>query len=121
VEPYLEDLLNSPSGLARTWFFDLDGTLLMHNGNLKSADQLLPGVAEFFQKLPLEDVVIITTARNDFQRAQTLKFLDDNGIRYDLAIFDLPVGERIVVNDIKPRGLRTAIAVNVVRDKGLLY
>jgi len=44
--------------------------------------------------------------------------LKDNDLRYDYAIFDLPLGERIVVNDPKPDGLQTAIAWNVERDQG---
>ena len=38
-------------------------------------------------------------------------------IRYDHIIFDLPYGERILVNDIKPGGLQTSIAVNTQRDE----
>jgi hypothetical protein len=33
-------------------------------------------------------------------------------------IFNLPLGERIVVNDKKPAGLETAVAWNVERNKG---
>jgi len=47
-----------------------------------------------------------------------LKFIRDNGLRYDLAIFGIHHGERIVVNDNKPGGLQTAIAWNVKRNKG---
>jgi hypothetical protein len=32
----------------------------------------------------------------------------------------LPVGPRVVINDIKPSGLQTAIAVNLVRNTGLV-
>ena len=32
----------------------------------------------------------------------------------------MPTGERILINDIKPSGLRTALAINVKRDEGLL-
>ena len=39
-------------------------------------------------------------------------------IIYNYAIFDLPLGERIVVNDLKPEGLKTAIAWNVERNLG---
>lgn len=120
MESQLSELLNNPSGLGRTWFFDIDGTLLKHNGWLDDPDELLPGVREFFDQLPVTDVVVLTTARSGFlHRQQTLDFLRDNNIRFNYAIFDLPVGERIVVNDIKPHGLHTAIGVNVKRNKGL--
>lgn len=103
---------------AHTWFLDLDGTVLKHNGILDVPDELLPGTREFWESIPSTDVIIITTARPSSLADQTLRFLDENDLRYDLAIFDLPVGERIVVNDIKPRGLKTAVAVNLNRDAG---
>ena len=58
------------------------------------------------------------TARSWSVQTQTLQFLDDNGLRYDSAIFGVPHGERIVVNDNKPGGLLTAISWNVKRNKG---
>ena len=45
--------------------------------------------------------------------------LAHNGCRYDHVLMGLPVGERIVINDTKPRGLETAVALNVPRDKGV--
>jgi hypothetical protein len=104
--------------LGHTWFLDLDGTVLKHNGILDVPDELLPGTREFWNNIPSTDVIIITTARPSALAKQTLEFLDENDLRYDLAVFDLPVGERIVVNDIKPQGLKTAVAVNLNRDVG---
>ena len=40
-------------------------------------------------------------------------------MRYDHIIFDLNVGERIVVNDKKPDGLKTALAINLKRNEGV--
>ena len=37
----------------------------------------------------------------------------------DHTLFGLPAGERVLINDTKPSGLSTALAVNVVRDAGL--
>ena len=45
----------------------------------------------------------------------TLDFLKKNGIRYDGIMFNMPIGERIVVNDRKPSGIDMAVAVNVDR------
>ena len=42
--------------------------------------------------------------------------MKNNNIRYDDIIYNAPYGERILVNDKKPSGLRTAIAVNTDRD-----
>ena len=43
-------------------------------------------------------------------------FLEENAVRYDMILFNMPMGERIVVNDRKPSGLETAVAVNLDRD-----
>ena len=105
------------SSLAHTWIFDLDGTLLKHNGYLTAeGDSLLEGPAEFLASLPEKDMVILLTARPSEFRAVTEKFLLENKIRYDHIIFDAPVGERILVNDNKPGGLVTALAIERTRD-----
>jgi 23S rRNA G2445 N2-methylase RlmL len=46
----------------------------------------------------------------------TERFLAENGIRYDHIICNAPFGERILINDSKPSGLQTAVAVNIDRD-----
>jgi len=97
---------------------DLDGTIFKHNGYLTDNDELLLGVKELWQSIPANDCIIITTGRTEEYKESSLKILKDNGLRYNHAIFDLPLGERIVVNDLKPNGLQTAIAWNVERDKG---
>ena len=48
----------------------------------------------------------------------TLEFLEQNCIRYDEILFNMPMGERIVVNDRKPSGIDMAVSVNVGRDEG---
>lgn len=107
------------SSLNKTWIFDLDGTLLKHNGYKTGTDILLPGVTEFFTNIKDDDKVIILTARSSQFREETEKFLSNNNIRYDFIIYDLPVGERILFNDMKPSGLKTAYAYNLKRDEGL--
>jgi hypothetical protein len=104
--------------LSHTWFIDLDGTILKHNGHLTDNDELLSGVKEFWNSIPADDCIIITTSRSEEYKELSLKILKDNNLRYHHVIFDLPLGERIVVNDLKPGGLETAIAWNVERDKG---
>lgn len=105
------------SSLGKTWIFDLDGTLVKHNGyKIDGTDTLLDGVAEFFKQLPEKDMVIIVTARSSLYEKQTLNFFNKNQIRYDHIIFDAPHGERILFNDLKPSGLKTAYSINQVRD-----
>lgn len=105
------------STLAKTWIFDLDGTLLKHNGyKLDGRDTLLPGAKAYLDELPDEDRVLILTSRTEEYREETLRFLKENGIRYDEILFNMPMGERILVNDRKPSGLDMAVAVNLDRD-----
>lgn len=105
--------------LAHTWFIDLDGTVLEHNRYLtEQGDRLLPGVHELWQQIPADDVIVICTGRAEQYRMSTLDYLSSQGLRYNHAIFGLPLGERIVVNDDKPSGLRTALAWPVRRNEG---
>ena len=93
------------SNLPKTWIFDIDGTLVVHNGYLQpQGDEILPGVTEFFNRIPPEDKVILMTARNERFRLQLENFLFKNGIRFDK------------INDRKPSGLKTAFAVNKDRN-----
>ena len=106
------------STLPKTWIFDLDGTLMKHNGyRMEDGDTLLPGAKEAIDAIPLEDKIVILTSRTEEIREQTLAFLRDKGIRYDEIIFGMPMGERIVVNDRKPSGIDMAYAVNLDRDR----
>lgn len=106
------------STLPKTWIFDLDGTLLKHNGyKIDCRDTLLPGAREYVDSIPPEDRIVILTSRTDEYREMTVAFLKNSGIRYDEILFNMPMGERIVVNDRKPSGIDMAVAVNTERDK----
>lgn len=105
------------STLSKTWIFDLDGTIVKHNGYLSDGqDSLLPGALEYISGLPVNDRIVIFTSRTEKYREQTLQFLEASGIRYDDVLFNMPLGERILVNDRKPSGIDMAVAVNVCRD-----
>lgn len=105
------------STLPKLWIFDLDGTILKHNGyKTAGEDTLLPGVREWFAEIPGEDRILIVTSRTEEYRRRTTEFLHQWGIRYDAILFEVPVGERIVVNDRKPSGIDMAVAVSLERD-----
>lgn len=105
------------STLPKTWIFDLDGTLLKHNGyKTDGTDTVLPGAKEYMDRIPAEDKIVILTSRTDDYREMTLSFLKEQQIRYDEIIFNMPMGERIVVNDRKLSGLDMAVAINLDRD-----
>lgn len=106
------------STLPKTWIFDLDGTLVRHNGyKLDGKDTLLPGAVEYLSSIPAEDRILILTSRSREYEDETVRFLRENQIRYDRILFDMPMGERIVVNDRKPSGIDMAVAMNLDRDK----
>ena len=71
------------------------------------------------KKIPKKDTIILLTSRKKKFKKSTISFLLRNKIRYDFIIFDLPFGERILINDIKPKkNLKTAISINLKRDFG---
>lgn len=105
------------STLPKTWILDVDGTIVKHNGyKTDGYDTLLDGVKGFFETVSAEDKVILLTARKEEYLAALKKFLAENKIRYDVLLTDMPLGERILINDRKPSGLDMAFAVNKNRD-----
>lgn len=108
------------SPLPHTWLLDLDGTILRHNGYLTAeGDTLLPGAASFLASIPQEDSIIFLTSRPKSAANMTETFLKANAIRFDQIIYDLPFGERILINDAKPSGLQTAYCFCFERDDGV--
>lgn len=108
------------STLAKTWILDIDGTLVKHNGyKIDGQDTLLDGVKEFFEKISSNDKVVLLTARKEEYLPDLKEFLKANNIHYDYLLTDMPMGERILVNDRKPSGLDMAFAINKNRDENL--
>ena len=105
------------SCLGHTWLIDLDGTIVKHNGyKIDGVDSLLDGAKAFLESIPEGDKIIFLTSRKDDFRKVTESFLNQHGIKYDAILYDLPYGERILLNDRKESGLETALAVNKNRD-----
>jgi len=112
----MEEIILSPLG--HTWILDLDGTLVKHNGPWNDGyDTPLDGALAFLRSIPEDDMIIFLTARSSIEITATERFLTENNIKYDHIIYNAPYGERVLINDRKPSGLTTAIAVNVERDK----
>ena len=106
------------STLSKTWILDLDGTILKHNGyKIDGKDTLLKGAKEYLDTIPEEDYILILTSRTEEYRKKTIEFLADNNIRYNEILFNIPMGERIIVNDRKPSGIDMAVAINTDRDR----
>lgn len=100
------------SPLGHTWIFDLDGTVVKHNGYKEDGhDTFLEGAADFLRSLPAKDMIIFLTSRAEVHRKQTEDFLKSNSIRYNYIIFGAPYGERILINDNKPSGLKMSMGI----------
>ena len=125
--------------LNKTWFVDVDGTVLRHHTNFSLDDLIekygedshlhekpIDSAIDFFKARPKKDRIIIATAREKKHIKHTLKALEYFGMPYDDYIFDLGAGPRVVVNDIKPPfvegnkdALKTAYGMDVERDGGI--
>lgn len=104
--------------LHKTWLLDLDGTIIRHNSHLLKRQTFTPGALAFLSNIPSEDIIIFLTARNVFFKDITEGFLIENGVRFHQVIYDLPHGARVLINDQKPSGYKTAYAFNLGRDEG---
>ena len=62
-------------------------------------------------------MIVFLTARTEYEKPHTLRFLQEHKVRYDYIIFNAGQGERILINDKKKDGLLTAIAINTERDE----
>lgn len=109
------------STLPHTWILDFDGTLVKHNGyKIDGYDTLLNGVQELFSQIPTSDMIILLTSRGEQYRQDIEKFMQQKKLRYNHIICNAPMGERILVNDDKPSGLRMAYAINKTRDSNFI-
>lgn len=107
------------SSLNKTWIFDFDGTLVVHNGYKEGEDQFLPGAEEFLKAIPEDDYILILSAREEEARKKTEDFLKRHNVRYNQLILQIPMGERILFNDSKPSGLKMSYSVECQRNYGL--
>lgn len=135
---------NSPKH--RTYFIDIDGTILRHQSNqdlddlqlyLKNCNyeaidkktHVLPFFLEWQSSLSKNDKIILTTARPSRHEKITRYQLDNSGIVYDQIVFDCNSGPRILINDKKPIGasdnsekeiMTTAYSINLDRDSSFV-
>ena len=123
----------------KTFFVDLDGTLLKHLTNDQLDDMIkkhgnrshmrekpLKKTVDFLKNLSRNDMIVFTTARDLRHKDHTIKVLHRLSIPYDHVLFELHSGPRYLVNDMKPIGsvgnkspYKTAYAINLTRDKGV--
>lgn len=107
--------------LGHTWILDLDGTIVKHNGyKIDGMDTFLEGAEDFLRSIPKADMIIFLTSRTEAWKEKTIDFLLEHNIKYDYIIFNVPYGERILINDDKPGGLGTGITIRGRRDGNFL-
>lgn len=100
------------STLGHTWIIDLDGTVLKHNGYLiDGKDSFLSGAKEFLNSIPKKDMIVFITSRTEKHKSITERFLSENNVNYHHIIYNAPYGERILINDDKPSGLKMSYAI----------
>jgi len=105
------------STLGHTWVLDLDGTIVKHNGYKEDGkDSFLEGAIDFLHSIPDKDLIVFITSRTEDVREMTESLLKENGVRFDHIIYNAPYGERILINDDKPSGLRMSYGIRVDRD-----
>ncbi len=111
------------SSLPKTWIIDIDGVIFEHNKYKElqpdEDETPLPGVVDFFSRIGKPDFVILVTSRDERYRERTERSLKKADVCYNVIIMNLPVGERVVINDRKSSGLDTAFAINLRRNDGL--
>lgn len=108
----------------KTIICDIDGTILKHHGNLTkqftTPAELLPGTIEKLNEWDRKGYqIILLTGRKEPMRKTTEEQLANLGIFYDKLVMGVTSGERILINDEKPTGEKTAFAVSIKRNFGI--
>lgn len=107
---------------ASTYFIDIDGVLLTHDGNLS---QQISGTCSIMKhtKFLINEIdklggrIILTTGRRESTRKATEDQLAFWGIFYDQLVMNCNRGARILINDLKPaKTMRTAFAFTPERN-----
>lgn len=110
----------------KTILIDIDGTILKHHGSIKeiliNKPEVLPGVHDKFKEWDLSGYkIILITGRRKNMRKLTESQLLKLGIFYDELIMGVGRGPRVLINDLKKDSEEpTSIAVNIVRNEGLM-
>lgn len=103
-----------------TYFIDLDGTLVRHHHDPKdypAVAEILPGALKWLFSLVEQNAfLILTTGRSKREANPVIKQLKKLGIKFNAALFDLPVGIRLLVNDDAYDGECKAFAIRHKRN-----
>ncbi len=72
-------------------------------GRLKMGGIFFAGRQRILDHIGKEDMIVFLTARTEYEKPHTLRFLQEHKVRYDYIIFNAGQGERILINDKKRR------------------
>ena len=61
--------------------------------------------------------MVFITSRSEAVKESTEALLKENGVGFDQIIYNAPYGERILINDRKPSGLRMSYSFDTQRDE----
>jgi len=109
----------------KTIICDIDGTLVHHCdphtvSKFTHKMKLLTGTVEKLLEWERKGYnIILLTGRKESMRKVTEQQLSEIGIFYDQLIMGVGGGTRYLINDFKPDGEESAIAVNVKRNVGI--
>ena len=104
---------------------DIDGTLVKHELPWKNVIpnkklEILDGTIEKFSEWDAKGYyIILVTGRKESLRENTIKQLSEAGIIYDKLVMGIGGGPRVLINDNKPDGEKTAFAINIKRNIGI--
>lgn len=113
--------------IPKTYFVDIDGVIFQQKDRypdyvkIDPKSDLLPGVRDKFLEWEIQGcTIILTTGRAHNFRELTQKQLTEAGIPYHHLIMAVGMGQRVLINNLKPQepDINTSIAVNLEPDKG---
>ena len=107
-----------------TYFVDIDGTIFKYRKfetYESSTPEPIPSTIEYLgAQEELGHLIILTTARPVSMREHTIKELDQFNVPFHSLIMGIERGPRYLINDMDPdKPGERAIAINVIRDKGI--
>lgn len=98
----------------------MDGVLCYWKNEKYNKDEvLIMENVNFLKELIKENniKIVLTTARSKKKCKQVLRLLKHQGLKVSKYVFDLGVGQRLVINDKKSTGLNSAFSLNTDRNK----
>lgn len=98
----------------------MDGVICYwKNDNYNKNEVLIMDNVNFLKNLIKENniKIVLTTARSKKKCKQVLRLLKHQGLNFNKCVYDLGVGQRLVINDKKSTGLKSAFSLNTERNK----